>query len=238
MNTILTRITLVGGLYLAILSLIPQIMISGIQLQHLPLIGNWIDTTFPRFLLDGLERPVLFRRHLAADRGGRGHGHHQPDRGAADHAPLRRVYAASGTSPRAPQLVLDGRGKCRNDFDGRCRAFRNSGETDGDDSVRSARVRERDAVEVPGRNGCAFRRSRPETCSGSISAARMSSGARSRTGCGRDRWFPDELVNRLVYERISQPDCERGFILDGYPRTPAQAEDMMRLLAARGRARW
>jgi adenylate kinase len=44
----------------------------------------------------------------------------------------------------------------------------------------------------------------------------------------------DELVNQLVFERIHQPDCERGFILDGYPRTPAQAEEMMRLLAARG----
>lgn len=40
----------------------------------------------------------------------------------------------------------------------------------------------------------------------------------------------DELVNQLVYERIHQPDCQRGFILDGYPRTPAQAEEMMRLL--------
>ena len=42
----------------------------------------------------------------------------------------------------------------------------------------------------------------------------------------------DELVNQLVFERIHQPDCERGFILDGYPRTPAQAEEMIRLLAA------
>ena len=44
----------------------------------------------------------------------------------------------------------------------------------------------------------------------------------------------DELVNQLVYERIHQPDCERGFILDGYPRTPAQAQEMMRLLSAVG----
>jgi adenylate kinase len=44
----------------------------------------------------------------------------------------------------------------------------------------------------------------------------------------------DELVNQLVFERISEPDCKRGFILDGYPRTPAQAEEMMRLLASRG----
>jgi preprotein translocase subunit SecY len=54
MNKILTRITVVGGLYLAILSLIPQIMISGIKLQRLPLVGGWIDQYFPRWLLDGL----------------------------------------------------------------------------------------------------------------------------------------------------------------------------------------
>ena len=54
MNTILTRITVVGGLYLAILSLIPEIMISGIKLQSLPFMGNWIDQHFPRWLLDGL----------------------------------------------------------------------------------------------------------------------------------------------------------------------------------------
>ncbi|HEU0139333.1 MAG TPA: preprotein translocase subunit SecY [Bryobacteraceae bacterium] len=54
MNKILTKITMVGGLYLALLSLIPQIMISGIKLQHLPLAGNFIDAYFPRWLLDGL----------------------------------------------------------------------------------------------------------------------------------------------------------------------------------------
>src|ERR1700676_4559701 len=54
MNNILTKITVVGGLYLSILSLLPQIMISGIKLQRLPGIGNWIDATFPRWLLDGL----------------------------------------------------------------------------------------------------------------------------------------------------------------------------------------
>jgi preprotein translocase subunit SecY len=60
MNKILTKITVVGGLYLAILSLIPQIMISGIKLQRLPLMGNWIDTYFPRWLLDGLNVNFFF----------------------------------------------------------------------------------------------------------------------------------------------------------------------------------
>jgi preprotein translocase subunit SecY len=60
MNKILTRITVVGGLYLSVLSIIPEIMISGIRLQSLPLIGNWIDTYFPRWLLDGLGVTFYF----------------------------------------------------------------------------------------------------------------------------------------------------------------------------------
>ncbi|MBI2142751.1 adenylate kinase [Candidatus Woesearchaeota archaeon] len=35
---------------------------------------------------------------------------------------------------------------------------------------------------------------------------------------------PDELVTKMVKERVSQPDCKGGFILDGYPRTSAQAK--------------
>jgi preprotein translocase subunit SecY len=54
MNKILTKITVVGGLYLSILSILPQIMIAGIKLQRLPVMGNWIDAHFPRWLLDGL----------------------------------------------------------------------------------------------------------------------------------------------------------------------------------------
>src|SRR5579875_2308732 len=60
MDKILSKITVVGGLYLSILSLIPMIMISGIKLQHLPLVGNWIDAHFPRFLLDGLGVTFYF----------------------------------------------------------------------------------------------------------------------------------------------------------------------------------
>jgi preprotein translocase subunit SecY len=60
MNKILTRITVVGGLYLSILSLLPQIMIQGIKLQRLPLAGQWIDAHFPRWLLDGLGITFYF----------------------------------------------------------------------------------------------------------------------------------------------------------------------------------
>jgi preprotein translocase subunit SecY len=61
-NKILTRITVVGGLYLALLALIPEIMIGGLKLQHLPpaALGNWIDAHFPRWLLDGLGVTFYF----------------------------------------------------------------------------------------------------------------------------------------------------------------------------------
>jgi adenylate kinase len=45
---------------------------------------------------------------------------------------------------------------------------------------------------------------------------------------------PDEVINRLVAERIDQPDCANGFVLDGYPRTRAQAEALDAMLAERG----
>ena len=44
----------------------------------------------------------------------------------------------------------------------------------------------------------------------------------------------DEVVNRLVEARLSQPDAADGFILDGYPRTIAQAEHLSRWLDSRG----
>ena len=46
---------------------------------------------------------------------------------------------------------------------------------------------------------------------------------------------PDDLVDRLVEERLAQPDCARGFLLDGFPRTVPQADWLQRSLAARGR---
>ena len=52
-NDVLTRITLVGAIYLIIISLIPTLLISGIHFNHLPLIGSAFDR-LPNFVTNGL----------------------------------------------------------------------------------------------------------------------------------------------------------------------------------------
>ena len=41
---------------------------------------------------------------------------------------------------------------------------------------------------------------------------------------------PDEVTNKMVKDRINEQDCENGFILDGYPRTLAQAKELDKML--------
>jgi adenylate kinase len=48
-------------------------------------------------------------------------------------------------------------------------------------------------------------------------------------------YVPDEIVIGIVEERLKEPDCVHGFILDGFPRTTPQAEALERMLARLGK---
>lgn len=58
-------------------------------------------------------------------------------------------------------------------------------------------------------------------------------GQKAKEVMYRGELVSDDLVNAMVAERLSHADCRRGFILDGFPRTTAQAEWLDRELAAR-----
>ncbi len=45
------------------------------------------------------------------------------------------------------------------------------------------------------------------------------------------RLVPDELIIELTNRRLSQSDCDSGFLLDGYPRTPDQAQALQEFLS-------
>ena len=57
-------------------------------------------------------------------------------------------------------------------------------------------------------------------------------GLKARAVVERGELVPDKLVSALVAERLSQDDVGAGFVLDGYPRTVRQAEDLDRTLGA------
>jgi adenylate kinase len=50
----------------------------------------------------------------------------------------------------------------------------------------------------------------------------------------RGELVPDDVTIAMIRERLSRPDCARGAVLDGFPRTPAQAEALAEMLAALG----
>jgi adenylate kinase len=76
----------------------------------------------------------------------------------------------------------------------------------------------------------------PHVSTGEILRERIRSGVENGSGVAATmhsgELVSDDLVNRLVEQRLSQPDAAGGFILDGYPRTKAQAAHLLSWLEA------
>ncbi|MBP9675758.1 MAG: adenylate kinase [Anaerolineaceae bacterium] len=55
-------------------------------------------------------------------------------------------------------------------------------------------------------------------------------GKHAKTFIDRGELVPDDVTIGMIRERLSRPDCEQGALLDGFPRTPAQAEALSVML--------
>lgn len=79
----------------------------------------------------------------------------------------------------------------------------------------------------------------PQISTGDILREHVQSGTRlgikARAFMDRGEYVPDEVVVQMVMNRLADPDAEKGFILDGFPRTVPQAQALEAALGAEGR---
>ncbi|HEX4907923.1 MAG TPA: nucleoside monophosphate kinase, partial [Actinomycetes bacterium] len=77
-----------------------------------------------------------------------------------------------------------------------------------------------------------------DVATGDIFRANVASGTElgrvAQEYMDRGDLVPDEVVIAMVMERLAERDCDSGFVLDGFPRTVAQAEALDRRLAGLG----
>jgi preprotein translocase subunit SecY len=59
-DTILTRITLAGAIYLAIIAILPQWLMNGFKVASIPLVGDWLDASLPKFITEGMNVQFYF----------------------------------------------------------------------------------------------------------------------------------------------------------------------------------
>jgi preprotein translocase subunit SecY len=59
-DTILTRITLAGAVYLALIALLPNFLISGFRVAPIPFVGDWLDAALPKFITEGMNVQFFF----------------------------------------------------------------------------------------------------------------------------------------------------------------------------------
>ncbi len=80
----------------------------------------------------------------------------------------------------------------------------------------------------------------PAISTGDIFRANVSQGTplgvEAKKYMDAGEYVPDEVTNRMVRNRIEEPDAAPGFLLDGYPRTLAQVEELDEMIAHTGHA--
>jgi len=59
-DTTLTRITLVGAIYLALVAILPEVLLTGFKVATIPLVGGWLDAFIPRLITEGLGVKFYF----------------------------------------------------------------------------------------------------------------------------------------------------------------------------------
>ena len=59
-DQILARVTLFGAIYLALIALLPEFLLTGFKVQPIPFIGDRLDAMLPRFITEGLNVPFYF----------------------------------------------------------------------------------------------------------------------------------------------------------------------------------
>ena len=78
----------------------------------------------------------------------------------------------------------------------------------------------------------------PHISTGDIFSANIKAGTelgmKAKAFMDQGQLVPDEITIGMLMDRIGEPDCEKGYVLDGFPRTIPQAESLTEALGARG----
>lgn len=64
--------------------------------------------------------------------------------------------------------------------------------------------------------------------------AKTEIGLKAETYMSAGQLVPDEVIIGIISDRLTEPDCQDGYLLDGFPRTIAQAEELDKMLADKG----
>ena len=207
-DTILTRITLAGAIYLALIAILPNFLISGFRVAPIPFIGEWLDAALPKFITEGLNVHVLLRRHVAADRGRRGDGYGAAGRVAADHAALRRLHEEVADSRTAGVASREHEGS---------RSQADLGTTYGFEPVDAGAAGRGKGTQA---ERFAQERGIPKISTGDILREAVTTGTeiglRAKAIMDRGELVSDEVMIGIVRERLERPTRWAGSSSTGF----------------------